>query len=129
MSELDFAAHQRKADRKAAERVKARIPEIRRVAQAGVALEKLTKNKDWHYYLSLLTKLKEDAEAGLKSAEEGLHHPDVWDPVEIARLKARVLSWRAHIQALGQAIELPRLIEEHGKGAAEILRKDAARES
>jgi hypothetical protein len=96
-------------------------PHLEYLAQAEVKMENLTGNPYWDIYLSYLQEALERMSSRHSQLEAELCSPDTVDPNVIMGIKLAIAQIGGQIDAVEQAIALPKSIMEMGDRAKEKL--------
>lgn len=96
-------------------------PHLEYLAQAEVKMENLTGDPYWDIYLSYLQEALERMTARHSQLEAELCSPDTVDPNAIMGIKLAIAQIGGQIDAVEQAISLPKSIMEMGERAKEKL--------
>lgn len=98
-----------------------RTPELRQMARAAVAAEKLTGDESWDHFLTLLQDVIDRSVAREAMAMDTLRSPGVLDHSSLLAAKVDLIRMQERREVLEQVIALPRKLKEKGKEALDAL--------
>lgn len=114
----DYREHVRERLREEGRR---REPELRRAAQAAVAMHELTGSREWDYFVTQVAALREAAAAARDEAARQLASPEVVAGDALVRAKIAHAAAVAQITALDAVIALPKEAMAQGEAARRVL--------
>jgi hypothetical protein len=115
-------------EKRQTERERARIPDLRQVAQAEVPMGALTRSHEWNLYLQVIQAMIGAAEKEAEAALAMLEDPEELDGTEMARRKMKLLLRRQAVQTMTELRDIPRMLLEGGREAKKLLRKHGVRD-
>lgn len=94
---------------------------LHQIIQAAPKMQALTGSPQWDTFLSYFQAQIEIANKSIDTLTMQLLSPSLWDPTEMVRIKAAIISLQDRVATLTTVLELPKKIIESGKTAEELL--------
>ena len=91
------------------------------IKRAGLSAAQVTGDEHWDFFLSVVNQKIKEKQAAMDEAAEALKTSDIFDPEELIHQKLAVRLLGREVEALRWVTELPRILQEQGDQADELL--------